>query len=157
MRAIDARHAPREIRPVVGALNKLFEKVDTARRHEREVTAFAAHELRTPLAGLKTQAQIAMTAADPTIKAGALRQILVSVDRTSRLVRQLLAVARLDARADTERNDPVNIGQMLEDVPAALHPTSHQIRVILEPSLHQTSLRPNLELLTAPLPNLVQN
>jgi two-component system sensor histidine kinase QseC len=157
MRAIDARHAPREIRPVVGALNKLFEKVDAARRHEREVTAFAAHELRTPLAGLKTQAQIAMTAADPATKAGALQQILVSVDRTSRLVRQLLAVARLDARADTERNDHVNVGQMLEDVAAALHPTSDQIRVILDPALHQTSLHTNLELLTMALRNLFEN
>jgi two-component system sensor histidine kinase QseC len=156
LRAIDARHAPQEIRPVVGALNKLFEKVDAARRHERDVTAFAAHELRTPLAGLKTQAQIAMTAADPAIKAGALQQILVSVDRTSRLVRQLLAIARLDARADTERNDHVNVGQMLEDFAAALHPTD-QIRVILDPALHQTSLRTNLELLTVALRNLFEN
>jgi two-component system sensor histidine kinase QseC len=157
MRAIDARHAPREIRPVVGALNKLFEKVDAARRHEREVTAFAAHELRTPLAGLKTQAQIAMTAADPAVKTGALQQILISVDRTSRLVRQLLAVARLDARADTERNDQVNVGQLLEDVAAALPPTSDQIRVILDPALHQTSLHTNLELLTVALRNLYEN
>jgi two-component system sensor histidine kinase QseC len=157
MRAIDAQHAPQEIRPVVGALNKLFDKVDAARRHEREVTAFAAHELRTPLAGLKTQAQIAITAADPAIKAGALQQILVSVDRTSRLVRQLLAVARLDARADTERNDQVNVGQMLEDVAAALHPASEQIQVILDPALHQTSLRTNLELLTVALRNLFEN
>jgi two-component system sensor histidine kinase QseC len=156
MRAIDARHAPLEIRPVVGALNKLFEKVGAARRHERDVTAFAAHELRTPLAGLKTQAQIAMTAADPAIKAGALQQILVSVDRTSRLVRQLLAIARLDARADTERNDHVNVGQMLEDVAAALHPTDH-IRVILDPALHQISLHTNLELLTVALRNLFEN
>jgi two-component system sensor histidine kinase QseC len=157
MRAIDAQHAPREIRPVVGALNKLFEKVDAARQHEREVTAFAAHELRTPLAGLKTHAQIAMSAADPAIKAGALQQILVSVDRTSRLVRQLLAVARLDARADTERNDHVNVGQMLEDVAAALQPTLDQIRVVLDPALHQTSLYTNLELLTVALRNLFEN
>jgi two-component system sensor histidine kinase QseC len=157
MRAIDARQALHEIRPVVDALNKLFNKVDAARRHEREVTAFAAHELRTPLAGLKTQAQIAMTAADPAIKAGALQQILISVDRTSRLVRQLLAVARLDARADTERNDHVNVGQMLEDVAAALHPPSEQIRVVLDPALHQTFLRTNLELLTVALRNLFEN
>jgi two-component system sensor histidine kinase QseC len=157
MRAIDAQHTPKEIRPVVDALNKLFDKVDAARRHEREVTAFAAHELRTPLAGLKTQAQIAMTAADPAIKAGALQQILISVDRTSRLVRQLLAVARLDARADAECNDHVNVGQMLEDVAAALHPTSDQIRVVLDPALHQTSIRTNLELLTVALRNLFEN
>jgi two-component system sensor histidine kinase QseC len=157
MRAIDAQHAPLEIRPVVGALNKLFDKVDAARRHEREVTAFAAHEFRTPLAGLKTQAQIAITAADPAIKAGALQKILISVDRTSRLVRQLLAVASLDARADTERNDQVNVGQMLEGVAAALHPVSDQIQIILDPALHQTSLRTNLELLTVALRNLFEN
>ncbi len=91
MRAIDAEHAPREIQPVVDAINKLFVKVDVARLHEREVTAFAAHELRTPLAGLKTQAQIALSASDGATKEGALRQILISVDRTSRLVRHSLS------------------------------------------------------------------
>src|SRR5258708_10160789 len=157
MRAIDARHAPREIRPVVGALNKLFEKADAALRHEREGTAFAAHELRTPLAGLKTQAQIAMTTADPSVKTRALQQILISVDRTSRLVRQLLAVARLDARADTERNDHVNVGPMLENVAAPLPPPPDPIPIILDPALHQTFLYTNLGLLTLALRNLFEN
>src|SRR5258708_34884428 len=130
MRAIDARHAPREIRPVVGALNQLFEKVDAARRHERQVTAFAAHALRTPLTCLKTQAQIAMTAADPAIKAGALQQILISVDRTSRLVRQLLAVPTLHARADTEMEHHFHFCQKPGDRSAALHPTSAHIRLM---------------------------
>src|SRR6202011_5031713 len=93
MRAIDAQHAPREIRPVVGALNKLFEKVDAARQHEREVTAFAAHELRTPLAGLKTQAQIAMSAADPPLTGVPFLPLLISVRRSARLERQLPEVA----------------------------------------------------------------
>ncbi|MCG5651095.1 histidine kinase dimerization/phospho-acceptor domain-containing protein, partial [Holdemanella sp. DFI.5.21] len=80
-----------EVKPLLAALNGLFEKVETARRHERDVTAFAAHELRTPLAGLKTQAQIALAAPDGSVREAALRQIIVSVDRTTRLARQLLA------------------------------------------------------------------
>ena len=49
---------PSEIYPVVASLNRLFGKVQEARQHEREITAFAAHELRTPLADLRMQAQI---------------------------------------------------------------------------------------------------
>ena len=101
MSAIDAGRAPTEVRPLADALNGLFLKVEAARRHEREVTAFAAHELRTPLAGLKTQAQVAMAAADPEVVKAALRQILAAVDRTTRLVRQLLDAARLDADGET--------------------------------------------------------
>ncbi|GLK56640.1 two-component system sensor histidine kinase QseC [Methylopila capsulata] len=99
MKPVDAGAAPSEIRPLTAALNGLFDKVERARRHEREVTAFAAHELRTPLAGLKTQAQIAVAAKDPAIRDRALGQILSAVGRTSRLVSQLLALARLDAEA----------------------------------------------------------
>ena len=93
MRPIDASHAPEEIRPLANALNALFAKVEAARQQEREVTAFAAHELKTPLAGLKTQTQIALATSDDEIRNGALRQILSSVDRTTRLVRQLLVLA----------------------------------------------------------------
>ncbi|MFC6049379.1 histidine kinase dimerization/phospho-acceptor domain-containing protein, partial [Methylobacterium hispanicum] len=93
MSAIDTNLAPAEVRPLADALNGLFLKVESARRHEREVTAFAAHELRTPLAGLKVQAQVAMAATDPDVAKAALRQILAAVDRTTRLVRQLLDAA----------------------------------------------------------------
>jgi two-component system, OmpR family, sensor histidine kinase QseC len=78
-----------EIRPVVTSINGLFSKVESARQHEREITAFAAHELRTPLAGLRTQAQIAIATTDSTARDTALGQILVAVDRSTRLVRQL--------------------------------------------------------------------
>jgi len=79
MSAIDAGRAPAEVRPLTDALNALFLKVEAARRHEREVTAFAAHELRTPLAGLKTQAQVAMADRDPDVAKAALGQILAGV------------------------------------------------------------------------------
>ncbi|WP_337232494.1 histidine kinase dimerization/phospho-acceptor domain-containing protein, partial [Vibrio cholerae] len=80
----------KEIAPVLQSLNGLFARVAGLRERERNFTAFAAHELRTPLAGLKTQAQVALASGDGTIREQALRQIMVGVDRTGRLVRQLL-------------------------------------------------------------------
>jgi two-component system, OmpR family, sensor histidine kinase QseC len=110
MSAIDTNRTPAEVRPLADALNGLFLKVESARRHEREVTAFAAHELRTPLAGLKVQAQVAMAATDPDVAKAALRQILAAVDRTTRLVRQLLDAAQLDAAGEAPSLAEVDVG-----------------------------------------------
>lgn len=96
-RPIDNDHLPGEVSPLVASLNGLLKKVQTARKQERDVTAFAAHELRTPLAGIRAQAQIALATADEVEMKGALQQMLVAVDRTTRLVRQLLAMAKLDS------------------------------------------------------------
>ncbi len=117
MRPVAAGDAPSEVRPLLDALNSLFGKVETARRHERDVTAFAAHELRTPLAGLKTQAQVALAATDRETREEALRQILVSVDRSARLVRQLLDLAKLEASQPMQAiNEELNIGSILRDI-----------------------------------------
>jgi two-component system sensor histidine kinase QseC len=157
MRSIDDEHAPSEIRPVVDAINKLFVKVGAARRHEREVTAFAAHELRTPLAGLKTQAQIALSAVDNATKEGALRQILVSVDRTSRLVRQLLAIAQLDAGSQAGHEENVNAGQLIGEIADSLKQADAPIRVEIAPELHHLALRMNRENLALAIRNLHEN
>lgn len=88
--------APREIRPVRRALNSLFSQLERVRRTERDFTAFAAHELKTPLAGLRTQAQIARQAKDDATRGKALAAIELSVDRTDRMVRQLLDLATVE-------------------------------------------------------------
>lgn len=104
-----------ETRPVTDALNGLFVRLDAARRHEREFTAFAAHELRTPLAGIRTQAQIAKAADTTEMRTAALDHIMQGVDRTARLISQLLALARLES-AEPSRRQPVNLGQLLRDI-----------------------------------------
>lgn len=97
LRPLPDTNMPKEIAPAIKALNGLFRRVDAARERERSFTAFAAHELKTPLAGLKTQAQIALGSNDPEVHANALRQISTGVDRTGRLVKQLLDLAILEA------------------------------------------------------------
>ncbi|MCY1666355.1 sensor histidine kinase [Rhizobium sp. SL86] len=89
--------APGEVRPLLRALNALFHRVSEAREREKTFTAYAAHELKTPLAGLKTQAQVAAMSSDEAVRSQALRQISTSVDRTGRLVRQLIDMATVDS------------------------------------------------------------
>lgn len=105
-----------EVRPVTDALNGLFRRLESARRHEREITAFAAHELRTPLAGIRTQAQIARAADQRDMRLSALDRIIEGVDRTARLVSQLLALARLDAGTVASAMAPVMIGPLLREI-----------------------------------------
>jgi two-component system sensor histidine kinase QseC len=94
--ALPAETAPREAQSLVKALNRLLDRLTATLDNERRFTADAAHELRTPLAALKVQAQIALATRDPQQQDHALAQVLVGADRATRLVEQLLRLARLD-------------------------------------------------------------
>jgi len=96
---IDVAPGGKDLQPFAWALNDLISRVSEARRRETEFTAAAAHELRTPLAGLRVQAQIAAATDDPAVRKHALEQIQTSVDRTARLVTGLLTLAREDEAA----------------------------------------------------------
>lgn len=148
---------PSEIRPVVEALNGLFGKVAAAREHERSFTAFAAHELRTPLAGLRTQVQVALAAKDLEIREAALRQTLVAVDRTGRLVRQLLAMSALDASQNEGEVQDIVAGRAIEDVAASLGATASGVVVEIDPLLYRTTIWMNRELLHLAVRNLHEN
>lgn len=90
---------PTEVAPLVIRLNSLFSGINRARQNERRFTADAAHELRTPLAALKAQAQVALASVDAVERQRALNQILAGCDRATHLVQQLLTLARLDPHA----------------------------------------------------------
>jgi two-component system, OmpR family, sensor histidine kinase QseC len=156
MRPVETGTIPAEIRPVVASLNHLFRKVRDAMQHERELTAFAAHELRTPLAGLRTQAQIAMVASDGTVREAALRQIVVAVDRTTRMVRQLLAMAKLDSIHEAKRTS-VSIGEVIQEVIDALPASDRKAQVTVDPALKTTVVTANRELLLVAIRNLHEN
>ncbi|MFC4173247.1 ATP-binding protein [Microvirga sp. GCM10011540] len=154
---ISLGNPPSEIRPVVEALNGLFGKVAAAREHERSFTAFAAHELRTPLAGLRTQVQVALAAKDPETREGALRQTLVAVDRTTRLVRQLLEMSALDAATDGAGEQDIWVGQAIEEITAGLGTGRGGITVEIDPALRGMTCRMNRELFHLVVRNLHEN
>lgn len=93
---VDERGAPREVLPLLGALNRLLQRLASALAAERRFTADAAHELRTPLAAIRANAQVLVAARDAGERERTGRDLVASVDRSSRLVDQLLALARAD-------------------------------------------------------------
>jgi len=90
-------HAPSEIAPLVDELNRLFARIGEALERERRLTADAAHELRTPLAVMSTQAQVARRAASDAARAEALDALVAGAERAARLVEQMLTLARLES------------------------------------------------------------
>jgi two-component system sensor histidine kinase QseC len=117
--ALDEQRVPAEAQPLVRQLNGLFERMRDSLERERRFTADAAHELRTPVAGIKAQAQVARMASSEAGRTRALEQVIAGADRAGRLVDQLLTLARLEA-ADANEYAPHTLraiaSQALADV-----------------------------------------
>ena len=111
---------PREIRPVVIAINRLFSRLSRAMANERRFTADAAHELRTPLAAIKIQAQVALqSGADEATRNHALIGVSKGVDRATHLVEQLLTLARLDPETQID-GSTIKLRNLVVDVTSGL-------------------------------------
>ncbi|MCL7997811.1 ATP-binding protein [Brucella sp. 21LCYQ03] len=158
LRPLPQEKLPSEIAPVVLALNDLFHRVEEARERERNFAIFAAHELKTPLAGLKTQAQIAEGANDDTMRLNAVRQIATGVDRTSRLVSQLLDLAALEAGDEMEKPAPEPACQLLVSISTDMRmfAAHRDVRIELPGNLPLVTMEyPHL--LTLAIRNLIEN
>jgi two-component system, OmpR family, sensor histidine kinase QseC len=88
---------PSEMQPLLNALNGLFARIAGLLESERRFTADAAHELRTPITAIRAQAQVALGAEGTDERRHALLATLEGCDRATRLVEQLLTLARLEA------------------------------------------------------------
>ncbi len=126
---VNVHDAPVEIIPLVESLNILFARLQRTLENERRFTADAAHELRTPLAGIKTQAQVALRDRDEQRRRKALQHLLIGVDRTSRLVEQLLTLARLDPETGIVDPKSARLGKLAAEVIADLAPMAFEKRI----------------------------
>lgn len=116
LRPLDAGAAPREVRPLVSALNQLFQRLRDASAAQKAFITDAAHQLRTPLAALKTEAELALLEPHPESTHPALERIHRSASRAARLAAQLLALARLDPDARGARPPaPVDLKDVAAD------------------------------------------
>ncbi|MCC2956119.1 sensor histidine kinase N-terminal domain-containing protein [Massilia sp. IC2-477] len=103
---------PDEVRPLVQELNLLFGRVKTAFDAQQTFVADAAHELRTPLAALRLQAQSLDRAESPEARKLAVSRLTAGIDRATRLVEQLLVLARQEAAATSTAARPVDLSDL---------------------------------------------
>jgi two-component system sensor histidine kinase TctE len=100
--ALPEEQAPREVRPLIRAMNDLLARLGTAISTQQRFIADAAHQLRTPIAGLKTQTELALRESQPGNVHDILRQLLTATEQSTRLVNQLLSLARAEPGARRE-------------------------------------------------------
>jgi two-component system sensor histidine kinase TctE len=92
-----AQPVPAEVRPLIAALNRLFERLRSAASAQQDFLSDAAHQLRTPLTSLRTEIELALLEPHDTAVEPLLTRLQASVDRSARLAQQMLAMARADA------------------------------------------------------------
>lgn len=155
--ALDIGRSPAEVRPVVDGLNDLFHKVVTAREHERSVTAYAAHELRTPLAGLRTQVQIALAAPDSATRDAALKNAMTAADRTTRMAKQLLALAQLDSADAQAPQEWIDAGARLKAICDELKSQNNPAPALIDDALFGCKIMANPDTFHVAARNLTEN
>jgi two-component system sensor histidine kinase TctE len=146
---IDPRGAPEEISPVVASFNELLERLSRNMQTQQRFLADAAHQMKTPLAGLRTQAELALRETDPQQLKRSLRQIATSTERATHLINQLLALARAEHQStDPARFEVVELNDLArrvvqESVPDAItrrldlgfEPAERPVRIVAVPLL----------------------
>ena len=150
---------PREVEPVVASLNVMLRRLRALLEHERQFTADAAHELRTPLAGAVVHIENAMAERDPAIARQALGEVRDSIAGLSRTVNQMLELARWDAGPTQPAVQAVDLAECvhaeLQEIGGAAADKDLELIVSADPSAPRIEgWKPGLHVL---IRNLVEN
>lgn len=130
---VEFYNVPIEIKPLVTELNMLFIRLKLAFERNKRFAGDAAHELRTPLAALKTQTQVALKADNTEERNNALMKVIQSVDRSSHVVAQLLTLSRL-TQEEEALNDigPIDLHKLTTEIVAYLVPIALEKHIEIE-------------------------
>lgn len=136
---IDLERVPEEIRPLIEAFNRLMARLEENLAAQRRFIADAAHQMRTPITGLKMQAELAREAETPEELRADLEKIIAAAERTARLINQLLTLARTESSSEqVHRFQPTDLVALLREVVADLYPKAHRKRIALALEKGQT-------------------
>lgn len=156
--ALPEEGLPRELGPLVRTMNRLFGRVGQTLDNERRFTSDAAHELRTPLAALRLQLQVAQRTPDDEERQSAIGKALRGAGRMAHLVVQLLSLARLESTGATGEMTPLDLAALAGEAIADLEGMAEGKHIQLQASLDSTPAQPgNPDLLRALIRNLVDN
>nr|WP_295076904.1 sensor histidine kinase [uncultured Roseateles sp.] len=146
---IDERRIPEEVAPLVGAINDLLARLDQSISSQKHFLADAAHQLKTPLAGLRAQAEFVQREIDegrsePADLKRSLQQISLSSQRAAHMVNQLLAMARAEDQEHAARRELVNLPELAIETVRDFVPRAFDKRIDLGfegPDQEQSGLR----------------
>jgi two-component system, OmpR family, sensor histidine kinase TctE len=133
---IDEREAPEEVSPLVRAINDLLGRLDQSMKSQQHFLADAAHQLKTPLAGLRTQAELAQRQIDagqhdPQALKKSLQQIARSSQSAAHMVNQLLAMARAEDQQHASQRQVVNLARLATETVRDFVPRALELRIDL--------------------------
>ncbi|MCI5109878.1 MAG: sensor histidine kinase [Marivita sp.] len=146
------RAAPTELAPLMTSLNRLMDRLGQSIRSAEDFIAEAAHRIRTPLATVRAQAEIALRSARDDEQKQRLRQMIRAVDESSRSAGQLLDHATVIYRSDDLMRSPVKLSDLVGQAVAGLEPTAAMkdiglhvdmipVQVEVDPVLMENALR----------------
>ena len=147
LKPISTGLTPKELLPMVDAINDLMRRVDDAMRIEKHFTNYAAHEMRTPIAALKTQAQVMLRTKDTGKQKELAAALLETIDRTQRIIEQLLTYARVqhhDAVLTTQDISPLVLDELRNLAPRVVEKQltlTHEIPACVMACVHADLLR----------------
>lgn len=156
---INTESVPVEVKPLVEEINSLLSRLEETYAREKRFTADAAHELRTPLAALKTQAQVAQHAHDEAAHQIALDKITQCVDRCARVVTQLLTLSNLRPDEPLQDIQTVDLSQLATDIISEIATTAvhKHINISFDASNTPALVNGNPTLLQVLMRNLIDN
>jgi two-component system sensor histidine kinase QseC len=126
---IGLKGVPSELHPIIDQINRLLQRVSDSIEQERRFTADAAHEIRTPLAAIRTYAQVATAAQAEDERADALKSVVRATDRATHLLGQLLTMARLENGILTNHFIRCDLRKIAIDVIAEIAPEALEKQV----------------------------
>jgi two-component system sensor histidine kinase TctE len=156
--SIETSDVPEEVKPFLDSINDLMARLSASTQAQRRFIADAAHQMRTPLAGLRTQAELALRQTQKEDVEQTMRQIAISAERASRLINQLLALARAESGAQV-RSQQFDLNELVREsvvdwVPRAM---DRGIDLGFEPAPGEVKVEGYLQLVRELLNNVIDN
>jgi two-component system sensor histidine kinase TctE len=132
LNALPTEAVPREISPLIVAINRLLARVNSDLEMRHRFIANAAHQLRTPLAGLQTQSELALRTTDETERGRILEKIRIGCERAARVVNQLLVLAKFDPNSGGIAKTSVELQSLVESTIEEFEPIAAEKRIKLQ-------------------------
>jgi two-component system sensor histidine kinase QseC len=156
---VDIDQVPEEIASLVDELNKLLLRLKQTLDREQRFASDAAHELRTPLAALRTHAQVALRATHDPDVARPLNKVMTGVERSTHVVQQLLTLSRLVPGSPLDNQTNVDVVAIARDIISDLIPIALEknIEISLDSTHEHVTLLANGITIGILLRNLIDN